>query len=112
MTKTGKNNGLRAKKEGKAEEELNQINLTDVHDEEEDEEEGTDRLKFKCYVCEAPFIGRLKCLKHIKSCHSNEYETLQSKGAVDKVPTTQTRLMLDNHNDEFDAYGPDKVSFT
>lgn len=93
------------------EEELSQMQQTVNEEEEDEEEEGTDRLHFKCYVCEAPFTGRLKCLKHIQSCHSNEYLTLQSKGAVDKVPTTQTRLMLDNHNEEYDAYGPEKVSF-
>lgn len=103
-TKIGKQtNGLKNRKEDKTEEEVNDITLED--------EESEDRLNFKCYICEESFNGRLKCLKHIQSCHSNEYETLQSKGAVDKVPTTQTRLMLDNHNEEYDAYGPEKVSY-
>ena len=107
-TKTGKHNIFRNKKEDKSEdmEETNEMNANIPVEEEETD----DRHSFKCYLCEMCFNGRLKCLSHIQSCHSNEYQILQSKGAVDKVPTTDTKLMLDNHNEDYDAYGPEKVS--
>lgn len=53
------------------------------------------QLTFKCHICNnQSFDERLKCLAHLQSCHSNEYETLLCKGAVDKVPTSETKMSL------------------
>ncbi len=106
-TKTGKaNNVLKSKKGDKDEDETNETNPSIPA---EDDEETNDRLNFKCYLCEMSFNGRLKCLSHLQSCHSNEFEVLQSKGAVDKVPATDNKLILDNHNEDYEPYGQEKV---
>ncbi|CAG2168388.1 unnamed protein product [Oppiella nova] len=111
-SKTGKqNNILKNRKEDIREEEVNETN---VNNNSIQEETGDDRLNFTCYLCETSFNGRLKCLKHIQSCHSNEYHILQSKGAVDKVPVTDTKPMptVNNQNDnheEYESYSQQKI---
>ncbi|CAG2101438.1 unnamed protein product [Medioppia subpectinata] len=115
-TKTGKQNIFKNRKEYKCEEEVhNETNDTIANISSlQEEETSDDRLAFKCYLCseraETSFNSRLKCLKHIQSCHSNEYNILQSKGAIDKVPINNTKPMpiLDNHNDDYD-YSHQKI---
>ncbi|RWS31808.1 ras-responsive element-binding protein 1-like protein [Leptotrombidium deliense] len=64
-----------------------------------EDNEGTNNepfdLIFRCHICEdESFTERLECLSHLQSIHSKEYEILLSKGAVDKVPTSETKLNL------------------
>ena len=70
-------------------------------------EDESNNFNFKCYICELSFSGRLKCLDHLKSVHSNEYQILYSKGAVDKMPSPDTKLDLDYQAEQVD--GQEKV---
>ncbi|XP_013113548.1 zinc finger protein 236 [Stomoxys calcitrans] len=40
-------------------------------------------LPYKCHLCESSFAERAQCLDHIKCFHTQEYDLLLSKGAID-----------------------------
>ncbi|XP_054165369.1 ras-responsive element-binding protein 1-like isoform X2 [Oppia nitens] len=81
---------------------LNEMSLT---------EDNGNHFNFKCYLCDTSFNSRLKCLKHIQSCHSIDYEILKSKGAVDKVPINDTQILstVDNQHDDYESYNEHKI---
>lgn len=64
-------------------------------------------LPFKCHLCDSSFNDRISCLEHIKVNHTQDFELLLSKGAIEPENDHQT-VSAEDEEKQADSNGRGK----